>query len=61
MPLSNGNYEFGEGYTLGHLVRDLRAIYRPFGSTSSKSAKMCTYVHTSILFRFLPGAKSDAS
>ena len=38
----------------------IRAIYRPFGSTSSKSAKIGTYVHNSILFRFLPGAKSGA-
>ena len=40
------------------VVRDLRAIYRPFGSTSSKRAKIGTYVHNSILFRFLPGVKS---
>ena len=40
------------------IVRDLRAIYRPFGSSSSESAKIGTYVHNSILFRFLPGAKS---
>ena len=30
------------------LVRDLRALYMPFGSTSSKSAKIGTNVHTSI-------------